>query len=472
MKVRSLGMFLGGVAAALIVLAGLGRVSAQAAEDPMQQELEEVKKLVREQQARIDELSKRLEALSAAAQPAKPSEAPVLAKEVEKKAEPLVGYKDGFFIKSDDGNMELKLNGWLRTQYRSWSAGQTRRDDTFAVTQGWTTLTANLYKKHTALLNYDAATSRLIDAWYNLNLSPAFQVRMGRFKEPIGLENMTSTSALECLSSSLLSNLVPDRDMGLMLHGKFFDGDILSYQAGIFNGDPITRKNDSNSDKDVAARVVLRPFGASEDTSFKNMQFGVSFTEGNQDQAIAGNTFADESSAPFFTWGTGVRAYGDRSRLGFEFGWPIGPCLFKSEWISTDWDLRRSLGPTWLDEDVKMDAWSVQGSWIVTGEQKLMKLLEPEKVIDPSEGNWGCLELVARYSELDLDNDIFTGGYAAAGMWPGDTKCMTIGLNWGLAKQIKLSLNYVHSEFDEDVTIEGRPEDDEDAILFGVQVVY
>jgi phosphate-selective porin OprO/OprP len=119
-----------------------------------------------------------------------------------------------------------------------------------------------------------------------------------------------------------------------------------------------------------------------------------------------------------------------------------------------------------------MDAWSVQGSWIITGEQKLMKLLEPATPVDPTAGCWGCLELVARYSELDLDNDIFTGGYAAAGMWPGDTECTTIGLNWGLAKQIKLSLNYVHSEFEEEITIDGDPEDSEDAVLFGVQVVY
>ncbi len=467
---------LAGLASTAVVFAALiifGRqASAQTQEESLRKELEDLKKVVQGQQAQIEALTHKLDEIVKQAPPQQPTAGAPGAEE-GKKLEPTAGYKDGFFIKSEDGNFEVRLNEWLRTQYRSWSVGDTRRDDTFAIPEAETSLHATLFKKYTLRVNYDLATSRLLDGFLNIAFSPAVQVQMGRFKEPFSLEEMTSGSMLECIRRSLPNNLTPRRDMGLMVFGKLFKGDILSYQAGIFNGDPNnTRDIDSNNDKDFAARLVLRPFGAAENEYVKNMQFGVAFTEGKQDMTIGGTRFTNEAGATFFQYLAGVRAYGDRSRFGAEFGWPIGSFLFRGEYITTDHELRRTVGGVWQDETVDMDGWYFQASWILTGERKLMKLLEPEKLFDPGEGCWGCVELVARYSEISLDDDVFTGGYAAAGLWPGNSSGTTIGLNWGLTKQIRLSLDYIHNEYEEDITIEGEPEDDEDAILFCVQVVY
>lgn len=456
---------------AAVVLCG-GQVDAQTTEESLRKELEELKKIVQEQQSRIEELTRKLDAAMKQAEE-RPAPVTVPPAEEEKKPEPLVGYKDGFFVKSEDGNFEAKLTQWFRAQYRSWSIGETRRDDTFSIPGARTRLDTNFLKKYRVYVDYDLATNRLFDGFVNVAFSPAFQLQMGQYKEPFGLEEAISCPTLECLYKSLLGNLVPGRDMGLMLHGKFFEGDILRYQVGIFNGVPFRREADSNRDKDFAGRLILRPFGASANETVKDLQFAASLTAGNQDLSIAGAGFSDEAGSRFFQYATGVRAYDDRARWGVGVAWPIGPCMLRSEYVTTDMGLRRSTGTMWLDEEVEMDAWYLQASWIVTGEtKKIGKLLEPERPFDPSEGHWGCLELVARYSELNLDDDIFDGGYAAAGLWPGDTTGVTFGLNWGIMKQLRLSLNYVHTRYEEDIIIEGEPVTDEDAVLFGVQVVY
>ena len=106
--------------------------------------------------------------------------------------------------------------------------------------------------------------------------------------------------------------------------------------------------------------------------------------------------------------------------------------------------------------------WYVQGSWIITGEARpynpataSFSSPKPAKNFSIKDGGWGALELVARYSSLDLDSHANDATNAVTG-WTGTGKTytyyntvrggvqniVTIGVNWFLNPAIKLALDY------------------------------
>ena len=92
-------------------------------------------------------------------------------------------------------------------------------------------------------------------------------------------------------------------------------------------------------------------------------------------------------------------------------------------------------------------AWDVTGSFVLTGEAASTGITRPRLPFDPPAGNWGALQVVARYAVLDLDDDIFDAGFAAAGA-SEKAKQFTLGVNWYPASVFKYYLNYERTEFE------------------------
>ena len=110
--------------------------------------------------------------------------------------------------------------------------------------------------------------------------------------------------------------------------------------------------------------------------------------------------------------------------------------------------------------------WYVQGTWLLTGEERLYNAgtgaFTPPQVTTPlnfEKGNWGALELAARYSDLDLNdhvNDTANVTIANAAGAPagthtydfyntvrgGDQRILTLGLNWYPNNVVRFALNY------------------------------
>ncbi len=115
-------------------------------------------------------------------------------------------------------------------------------------------------------LQIDAVkTQILLDAQVEMNFIPQAQLRIGQFKIPFSLENLTSSSALDTISrSQTVENLCPGRDtgssgrdIGITLNGQFA---WLDYSFGIFNGSGINI-TDLDDHKDIATRLTFRPVG-------------------------------------------------------------------------------------------------------------------------------------------------------------------------------------------------------------------
>ena len=92
------------------------------------------------------------------------------------------------------------------------------------------------------------------DIWLNWHQFPGAQIKVGQWKAPFGLDQLTADTSLYTIERTLPTGAItPDRQIGAQLWGKPFTNiwpeqkDLLTYYAGIFNGNgKNTTVNDNN----------------------------------------------------------------------------------------------------------------------------------------------------------------------------------------------------------------------------------
>jgi phosphate-selective porin OprO and OprP len=122
-------------------------------------------------------------------------------------------------------------------------------------------------------LNSNRLAFSATDIFVNWHQFPEAQVKIGQWKAPFGLEQLTPDTALYFAERSLPTGAItPDRQIGAQLWGKPFTNvwpdqkDLLTYYAGIFNGDG---RNVSVNDNNNFMYV-----GRLESTLFKSKVWG------------------------------------------------------------------------------------------------------------------------------------------------------------------------------------------------------
>src|SRR5438477_3264503 len=93
------------------------------------------------------------------------------------------------------------------------------------------------------------------DIWLNWHQFPAAQIKVGQWKAPFGLDQLTPDTSLYTIERTLPTGAItPDRQIGAQLWGKPLTNiwpeqkDLLTYYAGIFNGNgKNTTVNDNNN---------------------------------------------------------------------------------------------------------------------------------------------------------------------------------------------------------------------------------
>lgn len=115
------------------------------------------------------------------------------------------------------------------------------------------------YKLQMAL--HEANTGKLLEETYmNYRILDEAQLRFGQDKVPFARQELTSTSALQFVDRSIVTEAFkPSYDTGLMLHGKVANG-VLTYNAGVFGGVGQNTARGTN-DNAFAARIAVNPFG-------------------------------------------------------------------------------------------------------------------------------------------------------------------------------------------------------------------
>jgi phosphate-selective porin OprO/OprP len=322
--------------------------------------------------------------------------------------------------------------------------------------------------------DFGGSTTRLADAYADYKFNNAASVRAGKFKAPIGLEQLQSDPDTLFTERGLPSALTSTRDIGVQLSGQVIPN-IVDYQVGIFNGAPDLGNIDTDPDdkKDLAARVFAKPFTNSNVVALQGLGLGVGSSFGKREGTTSSpnlGSYTTPGQQTFFRYRTSTTlannayARGEQWRLDPQAYWYYGNKGVLAEYAISSQDVvyqgnRRELQNT---------AWQVAGSYVITGENATFSGgIKPEQNFNPSTGAWGAFEAIARVGQLEIDENTFPI-FADANTSARQATSVGAGVNWYLDENLKLAVNYNHTGFEGGDT-NGKDRPEEHAILSRVQ---
>jgi phosphate-selective porin OprO and OprP len=370
-----------------------------------------------------------------------------------------------FQIRSADTNFVLKVRGYVQADSR-WYFGDegasAAANDTFLLRRVRPILEGTVFEKYDYRLMLDfgsgvtannANNAYVQDAYLNARFLPEFQVQAGKFKEPVGLERLQSGANLLFVERAYPTQLLPNRDVGLQLHGDI-GGGLLSYAVGVFNGVPDGGSLDierTDDEKDVAARIFAHPFKNSDVGALQGLGIGVAGTYGNQAGTPRGYTSPGQQTIFSYFAGTGTNAVtstdGTVWRLSPQAYWYWRSFGLLAEYaISTTEAVRSGGGIAPVSDRLQHSAWQVAASYFLTGEDNSFRAVTPLKPFSLGGGGWGAWEVAARVSQLKLDDDTFPL-FANPATSAREALSYSAGINWHLNRNVKFNLNYEHTDF-------------------------
>jgi phosphate-selective porin OprO/OprP len=374
----------------------------------------------------------------------------------------------GFALESADGDYALRFRGYVQFDGRFFSGDEGKLAiDTFALRRVRPILQGTLGKSFEFQLmpDFGGGTTVLQDAWVDFKPSPRLRVRVGKYKAPVGLERLQSATALAFVERAFPTLLVPNRDVGVMLHGDLAGG-VVSYAAGVFDGAPDGGSVDSdlNDGKDVAGRLFLSPFKRAK-SSLRGLGFGIAGTTGKQSGALP--AYKSSGQVSVITVLTGVTADGTRHRYSPQLSFYSGPLGLLAEYArSSSWVKK----PDSTRVQVSGSAWQVTASVCLTGEAASYSGLRPAKPFDPSKGQWGALELAARAHGLELGREAFDGGVVDGAKSARKVFAWAVGLNWSLTRNVKQVVDFERATFESGAA--GGDRAPENALFIRTQVAF
>lgn len=389
--------------------------------------------------------------------------------------------KDGFSVKAPDGSFVFKITGDIQADSRFFlnDAQDTAKGltDTFLLRRARPTFEVSLNKWITGRLqtNFGQGTATIEDAYINLAFHPLVQFRTGRFKAPLGLENLKSSTKLTFIERALPTQLVPIFDQGVQLWGEPLDGR-LSYAFAVTNGavDGTNVDNtDTNDRKEFTGRLFLKPLKTSAQPLLAGLGVGIAGSTGRQvgTSAAPGLTSGYKTNAQtnFFTYTSGrAVAAGNRTRWSPQLTWYPGRFGVLGEYVASRQAVQSTT--TLQTTDLTHRSWQVAASYVLTGEDVTEKGVTPRQPYQVGKPGWGALEVAGRYSQFNADKATFPT-YASLTSSAQTARSWTGGLNWYATNTVKIQSNYEYTSFDRGAAGTGhRPV--ERAILTRVQLAF
>lgn len=414
-----------------------------------------------------------LPAAPTAPERAVPSERPVVA-----------GWDNGFFLRSEDKKNTLRITGQIQTDYRAFLNGGDITDvDTFLVRRARLGIEATVaeFYEFRLLPDFGQGQARILDAYVNVRYWEAVQFEAGKFKQPFSYEELIQDRFVPTLERSIIDQLVPAREVGMMVHGQKLLADRLDYGVAISTGVP-NGDTDSNDGKDFSWRVVTRPFNADGFGPWLHeLQFGISMTTGFDQEVPNPNPLRTPATVPWLTFRSTVRQDGWRNRWSPELSWFMGPLGFATQYFYETEQFRAT--PAAARRDVPINGYYVLLTLLLTGEERTT-YSQPITPLRPFDARCplhapGAWELVARTSRLRLSSTIFTPGVNNQLVDPANNSSgateLTIGFNWYLNRWVRMQFNWEHDWFDQPVRLGPSPAgllSSQNTLLTRFQVIF
>jgi len=338
------------------------------------------------------------------------------------------------FTNAQTTEKEVKFGGRIMYDMAAWGA------DEFDYT-GTEFRRVRLYSsgkmygtvKYKLQLDFSGGKVSFKDVWMELIKLPIQgNLRVGHFKEPLRLEALTSSKYITFMERGLPIAMSPERNTGAMYHTTI--GEKLSLQTGIFResdafGDDETANNNIN----ITSRATYLAINEGD----KLLHVGIANSRRKSDDKIynfssraenhLGNKLIDVE------FNNQVK---DINIFAGEIAYVNGSFSLQAEALQTTINTETGELNTPINDEII--SYYGQVSYFLTGESRSYKSsLAGFGRVSPKnnygENGWGALEVAARFSAIDMQED-------------GSLEDITIGLNWYLNPNTRIMFNYVKGE--------------------------
>jgi phosphate-selective porin OprO/OprP len=354
---------------------------------------------------------------------------------------------DGFRLVSADEAFELRLRGDLYADLRTLPGSEAPSGaERFFLRRARPRFQGTLYERFGFGLRPDFGIGgpEIDDAYLEARFAPSVRLRMGRFKVPVGLENLQSTTGLMHVERGFPTALVPGRDVGAMLGGDVLR-ERLQYAVGLFNGAPGSTEPGADVDdaKEGALRLFATPF-AGTGSVLDGLGVGIAGSTGRVDgtpatPALPG--FGTTGRQSFFQYRPGAVADGARHRLAPQARLYAGPVELLAEYTVLRQEVRRGAA----EADLTHWAWQLSGAVVVTGEDAREGAVVPRRPFGRETGP-GAVEVGARVHELTLDDE--TVPRFAARSDANEALAWGLTLSWYPNQIVRMMVGYERTTFE------------------------
>src|SRR6266446_5516136 len=245
--------------AAIISLAAQPLAAQTSSESERLQKLERAVDLLEKRNAELQSEINSLKARQAAVVPEGKMKTKIIS-EGKTYVEKVVEEKPPVYVQQRGPELKLVLGGFIQVNFEDGDVsafegrfGQTALKDRFRLRRARINLTGDFAENFDFKIEGDfeqndgTSGNRTdfsgTDIWLNWHQFPAAQIKVGQYKAPFGLEQLTPDTTLFIIERSLPTGAItPERQIGVELWGKPFTNvwpeqkDLLTYYAGIFNG--------------------------------------------------------------------------------------------------------------------------------------------------------------------------------------------------------------------------------------------
>lgn len=356
----------------------------------------------------------------------------------------------GFTFASADNANALKIRGLAQLDSRLFF-----NDGGGVVNNGFVLRRARIIAEGTFDKNYSfqlvpefgGSSVSILDANFSVAVDPSLTFKFGKFKSPVGLELLQSDSWTFFNERSLVTNLVPNRDLGVQASGDVFNG-TLNYTVGVFGGvgDGGSSTNaDFDNEKDLVARLFASPFKHDAGSAVQGLSFGISASTGRE-KTTAGRTagYKTDGQQTFFAYNAATIVDGQTWRVAPQFDYRNGSFGAIGEYVVSTINVRPSA--TGRKTELENKGWQLATGYVLTGEDSSFTGVVPKTNFDFAAGTWGAFEVTARYADLKVDDAAFPL-YASAASNADQASSVGAGLNWYLSKVVAFKFDYYQTNF-------------------------
>ncbi|MCX7705412.1 MAG: OprO/OprP family phosphate-selective porin, partial [bacterium] len=180
----------------------------------------------------------------------------------------------------------MKIGGYIQTRYDQYDFKGKR--DEFSIKRARASLSGNVIDNVAFKMEFDLTKGKdndlLTDAYIKFTNFPKANITLGQFKIPYSEEFLMSSAALDTIERSIpVTKMASEYDRGIMVDGDALEK-IIYYGVALVNGTG-ANKGDDNDSKDIVARLVLTPWGKSEN-ALSGIKLGAAYQTGEQKMGV------------------------------------------------------------------------------------------------------------------------------------------------------------------------------------------